>query len=230
MVNLEEAIVARLESHGETFEILIDPDVARMIRDGKDVDLLEHAAVEEIFNNASKGTRASDDKLQEVFGTDDVSEIMRQIIIRGEVQLTAEQRREIMESKRRQIISEIARNAINPQTKTPHPPMRIEMALDEAKFRVDPFKPLAVQVKAAMDVLRPLMPIRFERSKVGVRLKGDDYGRCYDDLIHFGVVQREEWQSDGSWIGVLEIPAGVRDELVARLNAKTKGKADVKLL
>jgi len=58
----------------------------------------------------------------------------------------------------------------------------------------------------------------------------DDYGRCYDDLIHFGVVQREEWQSDGSWIGVLEIPAGVRDELVARLNAKTKGKADVKLL
>lgn len=230
MVNLDEAIVARLESHGETFEILIDPDVARIIRDGKDVDLLEHAAVDQVFHNARKGTRAAEDKLLEVFGTDEVSEIMRQIIVRGEVQLTAEQRREIMESKRKKIISEIARNAINPQTKTPHPPLRIELALEEAKFRVDPFKPLAVQVKAAMDVLRPLMPIRFERSRVAVRLKADDYGRCFEDLSGFGVMQREEWQGDGSWIGVLEIPAGVRDEMTAKLNSKTKGRAEVKLL
>jgi len=230
MVNLEEAIVARLESHGETFEILIDPEVARLIKDGKDVDLLEYAAVDQIFNNASKGTRAADDKLHEVFGTNDVSEIMKQIVMRGEVQLTADQRREIMETKRKKIISEITRNAINPQTKTPHPQMRIELALEEAKFRVDPFKPVAAQVKTAMDLLRPLIPIRFERSKVGIRLKGEDYGRCYDDMLSFGVIQKEEWQADGGWIGVLEIPAGVRDELVARLNMRTKGQVNVKYL
>lgn len=230
MVNLEEAIVARLESHGETFEILIDPEVARFIKEGKDVDLLEYAAVDQIFNNASKGTRPSDDKLQEVFGTDDVSEIMKQIVMRGEVQLTADQRREIMETKRKKIISEIVRNAINPQTKTPHPRIRIELALEETKFRVDPFKPVAVQVKTAMDLLRPLIPIRFERSKVGIKLKGEDYGRCYDDMLSFGVIQKEEWQGDGSWIGVLEIPAGVRDELVASLNSRTKGHVTVKIL
>ncbi len=230
MVNLDEAIVARLESHGETFEILIDPDVARRIRDGEDVDLLSHAAVDQVFNNASKGTRPSDEKLLEAFGTTETQEVMRQIILKGEVQLTAEQRREMMESMRKKIISEIARNAINPQTKSPHPPLRIELALEEARFRVDPFKPMAVQVKTAMDLLKPLIPIRFERSRVAVKLKGDDYGRCYDDLISFGVVQREEWQSDGTWIGVLDIPAGVRDELNARLNARTKGQAELRLL
>ena len=58
MVDIDEAIIARLESHGETFEVLIDPKVVRLIRDGKDVDLSEYIVIEEIFRNARKGTRA----------------------------------------------------------------------------------------------------------------------------------------------------------------------------
>ena len=37
MVNLEDAIVARLETHGETFEILLDPKVMDFIKQGKEV-------------------------------------------------------------------------------------------------------------------------------------------------------------------------------------------------
>jgi len=39
MVDVDDAIIARLESHGETFEILIDPRVVNLVRDGKEVDL-----------------------------------------------------------------------------------------------------------------------------------------------------------------------------------------------
>ncbi len=230
MVNLEDAIVARLESHGETFEILIDPDVAKEVRDGKEVDLLDRMVIDEVFKDARKGTRPADDKVLEVFGTDDVVEIARRIILKGEVQLTTEQRREIMEGKRRRVIAEIAKNAINPQTNSPHPPTRIELALDEAKFHVDPFKPLDQQIKRAMDLLRPMMPIKFARSRVAVRMKGEDYGRCYDDLRALGEVVQEEWQDDGSWIGVVEIPAGVKDELFSRIKSKTKGEAEMRPL
>ena len=230
MVNLEDAIVARLETHGETFEILLDPKAMDFIKQGKEVDLVEYLAVEDIFNNASKGTRPAEDKLKEAFSTTDVGPIAEKIIAKGEVQITAEQRKEMLEVKKAKIIAYISANAINPQTKLPHPPKRIELALEEAKFHVDPFKSVEKQVDEAMHVLRPLIPIRFEKSRVAIRLKGDDYGKCYDDLAHFGIVEREEWQKDGSWIGVMEIPAGLITDLENKLNSRTKGRAEIKLI
>ena len=230
MVNLDDAIVARLETFGETFEILLDPAAMDLIKAGKEIDLMEYLAVEDVFNNARKGTRPTEDIIKKAFGTTDIKEVAQKIIAKGEVQITAEQRKEMLEAKKKQIVTYIAANAINPQSKLPHPPLRIELALDEAKFHADPFKPVDKQVEEAMRLLRPLIPIRFEKTKVAIRLKGDDYSKCYDDLIHFGIVEKEEWQADGSWIGVIEIPAGLITEMTNKLNSKTKGNAQVKAL
>lgn len=230
MVNLDDAIVAKLESHGETFEILLDPKVMDLIKAGKQFDITEYMAVEDVFKNASKGTRPPENKVKEVFGTEDISIVAKRIMEKGEVQITAEQRKEMLEAKRHQVITYIAANAINPQTKLPHPPLRIELALEEAKFHVDPFKPLDKEIEEAMKLLRPILPIRFEKSRVAVRLKGEDYGRCYDELIHYGIVEREEWEADGSWIGIIELPAGMVPEMTEKLKNKTKGNVSTKLI
>ena len=230
MVNLDDAIVARLESHGETFEILLDPTVMDILKQGKTVDLAEYMAVEEVFKNSNKGTRPAEDKIKEVFGTDNISEIAKKIIEKGEIQITTEQRKEMLDAKRQRVITYIAANAINPQTKLPHPHVRIELALEEAKFHVDPFKPFDKEIEEAMKLLRPLLPIRFEKSKVAIKLKGEDYGRCFDDLVHYGVVEREEWTSDGQWIGLMELPAGLVPEMTEKLKNRTKGTASVKLI
>jgi ribosome maturation protein SDO1 len=230
MVNLDDAIIARLESHGETFEILLDPAVMNFLKQGKQVDLVEFLAVEEVFKNSGKGTRQSEEKIKEVFGTDDISEIAKKIIEKGEVQMTSEQRKEMLEAKRHQVIAYIAANAINPQTKLPHPQVRIELALEEAKFHVDPFKPLDKEIDEAMKLLRPLIPIRFEKSKVAIKLKGEDYGRCFDDMVHYGIIEKEEWIADGSWIGLMELPAGMVPELTEKLKHKTKGTASIKIV
>lgn len=230
MVDLDNAVVARLDTHGETFEILLDPTVIRDIKAGKDVDLLEHMVIDDVFNNASRGTRPQNEKIVEAFGTTDIRAIASRIIEKGEIQITTEQRREMLEAKRQRIVAYISSNAINPQTKLPHPPNRISMALDEVKFHVDAFKTMEKQVDEAMKLLKPLIPIRLEKSRVAVRLSGTDYGKCYEDLIGFGVVEREEWQKDGSWIGVMEIPAGRINELTGRMKDRTRGTAEVKLI
>lgn len=230
MVDLDDAIVARLESHGERFEILLDPAAINEIKQGKDVDLGKYLAVEDVFKDSRKGTRPAEAKISEVFGTEDILVIARHIIDKGEVQMTAEQRKELLESKKKQIITYIAANAINPQTKLPHPPLRIELALEEAKFHVDPMRSADKQIEDAMKALRPLLPIRFEKSHIAIKLNGEDYGRCYDDLIKYGLVDREEWAADGSWIGTMEIPAGLVTELTEKLRQKTKGTASVKML
>jgi ribosome maturation protein SDO1 len=230
MVDIEDAIIAKLESHGETFEVLIDPKAVKDIRDGKQVDLFDYLVIDEIFKNAHKGTRAPEDKIKEVFGTTDPLEVAKQIVVKGEVQLTAEQRKEMQESKRKRIVSEIARNAINPQTNGPHTVQRIELAMEEAKVHIDPFKSVEAQVKDVLDKLRPLIPIRFDKMRIAVKLTGDEYGRCYEDIIHFGKIVKEEWQTNGNWIGVVEIPAGMRDDFYAKLNEKTKGNVETKQL
>lgn len=230
MVDLDDAIIARLDSHGETFEILLDPAAMDLIKHGKEVDLSKYLAVEDVFKDAKKGLRPSEEKIIEVFGTTEPLEIARTVIEKGEVQITTEQRREMLEAKRRRVITYISANAINPQTKLPHPAQRIEIALDEAKFRPDLFKPMDREIDEAMKLLRPLLPIRFEKSKVAVKLSGNDYARCYEDIVHFGTVEREEWGNDGSWMAIMEVPAGLTLELSEKLKQKTKGSASVKML
>ena len=90
--------------------------------------------------------------------------------------------------KRRQVITFIARNAVNPQTGLPHPPQRIEMAMDEARVNIDLYKSVDEQVKETMKALRPLLPIRFEEVRIAVRIPPDlclksirgDPARCTD--------------------------------------------------
>lgn len=230
MVDLDEAIVARYETHGEYFEVLIDPGIVQKMKDGKEVDLFEHMVIDTIFKNAKKGTRAPEEKIKEVFGTTDPAEVAKVIILKGEVQLTTEQRKIMQENKRKRIVEYIARNAMNPQTGAPHPPTRIETAMEEARIHIDPFKSVEAQVPAVMDAIRPLIPIRFDKVRIAVKLSGENYGRCFEDLKHFGKITKEEWQKDGSWIGIVEMPAGLQNDFLEKISNKTHGEADTKLL
>jgi ribosome maturation protein SDO1 len=134
------------------------------------------------------------------------------------------------DSKRLQIIAIIARNAMNPQTGAPHPPARIEAAMEEARVKIDPFKPAEMQINDVLAALRPLIPISFDKVRFAVKLSGEDYGKSFGDLKAIGKVMQEEWQPNGTWIGVLEIPAGMQNDLIDKLNEKTKGNAELKLL
>jgi ribosome maturation protein SDO1 len=230
MVRLEDAVPARLKTHGATFEVLVDPDGALALRRGDSVNVGDILAVEDVFENASRGDRSAEEDLIKAFETTDVVVIAEKIIRKGEISLTAEQRKQIIENKRRQVIEIIARNAINPQTKTPHPPARIEQAMKEAKVNIDPSKSADELVNIAMKAIRPLIPIRFEEVEVAVKIPADYAPKAYGDIAAFGKVIRESWQNNGSWIGVVKIPAGMQTDFYSLINRLTKGEAETKLL
>jgi ribosome maturation protein SDO1 len=232
MISLDEAVTARLESHGERFEVLIDPDAALAIKRGEFEDELEDViAAEDVFEDASRGDRPAEEDLEEVFGTTDPMEIIPEVVRRGEIQITAEQRREMQEQKRRQLIDTIARNAVNPQMDdAPHPPERIERALEEAGFRVDPMETVESQVDDALDALRPVIPIRFEEVTIAVQLPAEHAGKAQARVREFGDLEREEWQADGSWVGVLTFPAGMQNDFYDLANELTSGQAETRIL
>jgi len=232
MISLDEAVTARLESHGTRFEVLIDPDAALAIKRGEfDGELEDVIAAEDVFENASRGDRPPEEDVEEVFGTTDAMEIIPEVVKRGEIQITAEQRKEMLEQKHKQLVNRITRNAVNPQMDdAPHPPERIERALEEAGFTLDPMEPVENQIDDALDALRPVIPIRFDEVTIAVQLPADYAGSGQAKVREFGDLEREEWQSDGSWVGVVTFPAGLQNDFYDLVNEVSSGEAETRVV
>ncbi|QGN07085.1 ribosome assembly factor SBDS [Halorhabdus sp. CBA1104] len=232
MISLDEAVTARLESHGQRFEVLVDPDAALAIkRDEFDDELEDVIAAEDVFEDASRGDRPPEESLEEVFETTDPLAIIPQVITDGEIQITADQRREMQQRKHRELVQRITRNAVNPQMDdAPHPPDRIESALEEAGFQVDPMEPVENQVEDALEQLRPIIPIRFDEVTVAVQLPADYAGSGQAKIREFGDLEREEWQADGSWVGVVTFPAGLQNDFYELANEVSSGEAETQIL
>jgi ribosome maturation protein SDO1 len=230
LVSLDEAVIARLRKGEEHFEILVDPRAAERLIEGKEVDVLSSLAIDTIFKDSKKGTHASQESLEKVFGTDDVETIVKEIILNGDIQLTTEQRHEMQEQKRKRIVDIIVKNSMDPQTKMPHPRRRIELAIEEAGVHIDPFKPVDDQVKLVVEALRPIVPIAMEQVKISVKISSQYIGKAYGIARNFGVLEREDWQSDGSWVGIIRIPAGMQTDFYDKLNDVTKGNVETRIL
>lgn len=230
MVSVDKAVIARLKTGGETFEILVDSDLALEYKKGKSISLHDMLASEEVFKDAKAGKKASEEHMKSLLGTIDLREAVDKIIHKGEIQLTTEQRRVMLEEKRKQIVTLIARNSLNPQTGAPNPPARIEAALEEARFQVDMSKGAEEQVEAAVKAIRPLLPIRFETLNIAIKIPAVYTGNAYRVVREIGTVKKEEWSGAGDLICMLEIPAGIQDEVYNKLNSLTHGEVKVKVI
>ncbi len=230
MVTVDQAIIARLKSHGQNFEILVDCNNALALRDGKNVDMHDILAAMQIFSDAKKGLAASETAMKQIFGTSDVDEVAKTIIQKGEIQLNQEYREKLREEKRKQIITIIHRNGVDPKTHLPHPPQRIENAFIEAKFHVDEFRPVQEQVQEALKKLRPILPIKFEVKEIAIKISPEYAPKCYAIVKSFGTILREEWQTNGYWVGVVELPGGMENDLYDRLNKICHGNVESKVL
>ncbi len=230
MVSLDDAVIARLESHGSRFEILVDPDLALEFKNGKEIEISDILAADGIFKDSKKGDRISEAYVYDVLGVQSVADAAKIILKKGELQLTTQQRRKILLDRKKQVISIISKNAINPQTGLPHPPSRIERAMEEAGVHIDLLKSAEEQVPKVVKSLRPLLPLKFEEKEVAVKVPPQFAGKAMSSVRLLGDIKREEWQSDGSWIGVIKLPAGMVDELFEKLNEITHGEIETKIL
>ena len=226
----EKFTTARITRTGEKFEILVKPDPALEYKMGKPLSISQLLVIDEIYSDAGKGTRASSEKLQKAFGTEDAVKVAEEIMKHGELQLTTDQRRQLVEDKRKQIVAFIARNCIDPRTGTPHPPIRIEQAMNQIKYSIDPFKSADEQAKDVIEELRTLLPIKIEQMRVAVKILAEYAAKGYGAVKNYGTINREEWQADGALVAVVEMPAGVYGPFIERLGKITQGTIQTKIL
>ena len=225
MVNIDKAVVAKLKKEEKVFEILVDCDKALELRKGKSVSMDDILATDEIYKDVKKGEKASEHDLLRIFNTNDSIKISKEIILHGEVQLTREHLAREREEKRRQIINIIHRNAVDPKTGLPHPPQRIENALNEARVHIDENKKAEDQVEGVLNKIKPIIPIKFEKKRMQVIIPAKYAGQSYHVVKGYGE-HKEEWLNDGSLRVEIELPAGIVDEFFGKLNSICHGEVE----
>ncbi len=226
----ERFTVARLTRENEHFEILVKPQKALDYRNGKIAGITEVLAAETIFSDANKGTKISEESMKKAFKTTDPLQIADEILKKGTLQLTTDQRRKMVDDKKRQVIDFISREAVDPKTNLPHPPMRIENAMEQIRYPIDPYKPVEEQAKDIVKLLRPILPLKVEQMKVAVKIPAQYSARAYGTIKTLGTIKHEEWRVDGSWYGELELPAGSYASLLNKLGDATKGSGEAKVI
>jgi ribosome maturation protein SDO1 len=226
----EKYTIARITKDNEHFEVLVKPQKALDYRMGKIAAITDVLAAETIFSDANKGTKIPEESIRKAFGTTDPLEVAEMILKKGTLQLTTEQRRKMIEEKRKQIIDFISRQAVDPKTNLPHPPLRIENAMEQVRYSIDPFKPVEEQAKDIIKQLRMILPLKMEQVALGVHIPVEYSARAYGTIKGFGTIRREEWRADGSWYGVLEMSAGSYAPFLDKLGEITKGSGEAKII
>ncbi len=226
---MSKTVIVKYKHAGDEFEILVNSDLAYEYITGKRTDPLSVLEAEDIFKDAGKGEKASDDKLKKAFGTTDVGKVADIMLKKGDVPITTEQRARLSEEKRKQIIEMIAKNSIDPRTNAPNPPLRVENAMKEARVSVDPFKSVTEQVEIVVEKLRPILPLKFTTVKIEVIVPAESANRSFGILKQYGM-KSDEWQGNGSLKAVLEFPAGLQGEFFDKINKLTQGKVLTKIL
>lgn len=211
---------ARIKKAGKRFEIIVDLDDALKLKKEE----ISSISVEgdQIFSDSKKGERASSSDLQEAFGTEDINEISKIIITKGEVQLSQEHRDAEQEQKFKQVIDFFVANAIDPQTGNPHTAERIKSALEQSHVNIKN-SPIEGQINEIVDAINSIIPIKIETKKIKIKIPALHTAKSYGIIGQYK--KEESWLDDGSLEIIAEIPAGLVMDFFDKLNSITHGSA-----
>jgi len=227
---MADVTVVKYSHEGEKFEILVKPDPALEYKLGKKKDISSVLVSDDIYTDSGKGTKPSTEKLLKAFKTEDATEIAQIILHKGDLNLTTEQRRKMVEEKRKQLVEFISKTYVDPRTHLPHPPLRIEQAMKDARISIEPQKNVDEQVKEIVEKLRSIIPLKSESVSLEITIPAQFASQSYSVLKSVGSLKNEEWQNNGSLKAILEIPAAARPNVIDRLGSITKGSASVEVM
>ena len=225
-----DVTVVRYSFEGEKFEILVKPGPALDYKLGKKKDVSAVLVSEEIYTDSGKGTKPGNEKLLKAFKTEDQAEIAQIILQKGVLNLTTDQRRKMIDEKKKQIVQFIVKTYVDPKSHLPHPPIRVEQAMKDARVSVDPQKSVDEQVQDIVEKLRSIIALKSENLQLEIIIPAQYASQSYAVLKSVGSLKNEEWQNNGSLKAILEIPAAARPNVIDKLGSITKGSASVEVI
>jgi ribosome maturation protein SDO1 len=133
-VRLTNVAYVRLNKKGKRFEIACYRNKVVSWRNKIETNLQEVLQVQTVFINVSKGMLASSHDLVEAFGTSDQSIVCKEILDKGEMQVSEQERGALLESIFRDVASIVVEKSINPENNRPYTISMIQTAMRQIHF------------------------------------------------------------------------------------------------
>lgn len=169
-IKLTNVSMVKLKKGKKRFEIACYQNKVQDYRNGVEKDIDEVLQINQVFINVSKGQVASKDDLLKAFQTTDVDAIIKEILYKGEIQLSEKERQLKLAKINNEMLTIISAKCINPKSKKRYPPTMIHKALTELKFNVVVNKAAKLQALEAIKLLISSQIIPIARSKMKVKV------------------------------------------------------------
>lgn len=221
-------IIVKYQKAKKSYEILVNHGMVEKYRESishknrTSINIDQVVVADEVFKNSTKGTRYTNNELQEAFGTTDVKECIKHILLNGEVQLTTDDRKKKIEERRKQVVYNLHSFFIDPKTLKPHPVTHIENALNEIKFKVDMKESVEKQSLRARKELLGKLTLKKNLMEGQITIPLKYIGQCYNPINGLSTIDKENYGAK-HYTAHLSLTPSAYDQLSQKINTITKG-------
>ncbi|CAJ1064915.1 ribosome maturation protein SBDS [Xyrichtys novacula] len=228
-IRLTNVAVVRMKKGGKRFEIACYKNKVMSWRTGAEKDLDEVLQTNSVFINVSKGQTAKKEDLSKAFGTEDLTEICKQILSKGELQVSDKERQCQLETMFRDIATIVADMCVNPDTKRPYTVNLIERAMKDIHYSVKPNKSTKQQALEVIRQLKETMQIQRAHMRLRLVLPAKEAKRLKEKLKPLlQVVESEDFDENLEMMCLID--PGFYREIDELIRCETKGRGSLEVL
>ncbi|XP_044753924.1 ribosome maturation protein SBDS [Coccinella septempunctata] len=214
--------VVKLTKKGMRFEIACYRNKVVAWREQIEKDIDEVLQIHSVFTNVSKGQVANKHDLQKAFHSEDVTEICKEILAKGELQISDKERHSKLDQVFKEVATMVCDQCLNPETKRPYPITMIERAMKNMHFSVKSNQSSKQQALLVLKKLTKVMPFERARMKVKITLQGEGSKNVREKIMEIECLEiEEEFKNDEDIILITEIDPGTYKEIKQLLEAET---------
>lgn len=196
----------------------------------REKDLSEVLQTETVFSNVSKGQVAKKEDLMKAFGKDNLTEICKDILAKGELQVSEKERHASLETTYKEIATLVADKCVNPESNRPYPVTIIEKSMKDVHYSIKPNKNIKSQALDVIKMLKEHIPI--EKAQMRVKIS---VSNCKDKKLRFDelpkllkVKESESWDGGNGIITALIDPGSYK--LIEALHSTSRGGVAIEVL
>eukprot|EP00042_Codosiga_hollandica_P042116 m.382561 g.382561 ORF g.382561 m.382561 type:complete len:257 (+) comp56250_c0_seq7:61-831(+) len=228
-LRLTNVAIVRLRKHGSRFEIAAFKNKVMSWRSKIEKDIDEVLQTHQVFTNVSKGELAKHADLIAAFGTDNQEEICLEILAKGELQVSKEEREQASDSTFKEIAAIVSDKCVNPDTQRPYSITQIERAMKDIHFSIKPTKSVKQQALEVIKSLKETIAIERAAMTLRIRLPLKDK-KVKESMAPFvASIQSQEVTDDCIDMTCIVDPGCYR-QLEEHLREHTRGKAAIDIV
>jgi ribosome maturation protein SDO1 len=102
--------------------------------------------------------------------------------------------------------------------------------MEQVGVNIDPFIDVEQQIDKVLKLIKPIIPIKFQKMTLQLKVPPQYSGRVYSVLKGAGTISQEKWLNDGSLQLNIEVLGGMQSELFDKLSKLTRGSFESKVV